>query len=223
MIRESILIDDFTYMLNHVVEPAARVPSRAIRRQAQTRADLIRAAGELIAERGLEGLRISDITERADVAFGTFYNQFKAKDDVIEAVVADALVGLARSIEDSPANDDPAEAVAVTTRAIVRIAYDNPTLARLLVNLEQAEARFERIIRPQAGATLERGRATGVFVIDDLPTVLTMSIAAAFEVIRGIVDGRLGDGADVTCAAALLRMAGMDPVAAAGYARRLSP
>jgi AcrR family transcriptional regulator len=194
-----------------------RAPSRAVRRQAKTRADLIRAAGEIIAERGLGGLRISDITSRADVAFGTFYNQFKTKDDVVEAVVAEALVGLARSIEESPAYADPAEAVVATTRAIVRIAYDEPTLARLLVNLEQAESRFERIIRPQAGAVLERGVTTGVFVIDDMPTVLTMAIAASFEVIHAILDGRLGAGADRTCANTILRMAGMDPVAAARY------
>ena len=194
-----------------------RTPTRAVQRQAQTRADLIRAAGELIAERGLEGLRVGDITDRANVAFGTFYNQFKTKDDVVEAVIADALVGLAQSIEDSPAFADPAEAVVASTRAIVRIAYDDPGLARLLINLEQAESRFERIIRPQAGAMLERGVTSGVFRITDLPTVLTMSIAAAFEVIRGVVDGRLGEGADLTCAEVLLRIAGMDPIDAAKY------
>jgi AcrR family transcriptional regulator len=208
-------------MLLRVSDPA-HSSSRAVRRQARTRADLIKAAGELIAERGLDGLRISDITDRADVAFGTFYNQFKTKDDIVEAVVAEALVGLARSIEDSPAYDDPAEAVVITTRAIVRIAYDDPTLARLLINLERAEARFERIIRPQAGAVLERGIASGVFTISDLPTVLTMAIAAAFEVIRGILDGRLGDDADLACAEVLLRMAGMDPENSARYIRSAS-
>ncbi|MUL65933.1 hypothetical protein BOO86_15765 [Mycobacterium sp. CBMA 234] len=175
----------------------------------------MRAAGELIAERGLEALRVGDITERANVAFGTFYNQFKAKDDIVDAVVAEALVGLARSIEDSPAFADPMEAVVASTRAIVRVAYDDPDLARLLVNLEQAESRFERIIRPQAGAVLERGVNAGVFQIADMPTVLTMAIAAAFEVIRGVVESRLGEGADVTCAEVILRMAGVDAQQAA--------
>ena len=192
-----------------------RTPTRAVQRQARTRAALIRAAADLIAERGLEGLRVNDITDRANVAFGTFYNQFKAKDDIVDAVIAEALVGLARSIEDSPAFENPEEAVVASTSAIVRIAYDDPNLARLLVNLEQAEARFELIIRPQAGAALERGVAAGLFRIDDMPTVLTMAIAAAFEVIRGVVDGRLGEGADLTCAEVLLRMAGMDTERAA--------
>lgn len=200
-----------------MAEPTTEL-SRTARRQAKTRADLIKAAREIIAEHGLDGLRVSDVTGRADVAFGTFYNQFKTKDDIVEAVVAEAIVGLAASIEQSPAFVDPAEALVASTRTIVRLAHDNPSLARLLVNLEQAEARFERIIRPQAGALLERGVADGVFAIDDLETTLTMSIAASFEVIRGILDGRLGHRADVTCAEMLLRMAGVEPTRARRYA-----
>jgi AcrR family transcriptional regulator len=191
--------------------------SRTARRQAQTRADLIAAAREIIAESGVEALRVSDVTARADVAFGTFYNQFKTKDDIVEAVVAETIVGLAHSVEESPEFDDPAEALVASTRAIVRIAYDDPPLARLLVKLEQAEARFERIIRPQAGALLERGVAQGCFAIDDLETTLTMSIAAAFEVIRGILDERLGERADLVCAEVLLRIAGVTPKRAARY------
>jgi len=191
--------------------------SRTARRQAQTRADLIKAAREIIAEGGVEALRVSDVTQRADVAFGTFYNQFKTKDDIVEAVVAETIVGLAQSVEESPEFGDPAEALVASTRAVVRIAYDDPPLARLLVKLEQAESRFERIIRPQAGALLERGLAEERFVIDDLETTLTMSIAAAFEVIRGILDGRLGDRADFVCAEMLLRMAGVTPKRAARY------
>jgi AcrR family transcriptional regulator len=198
-------------------EPVAGL-TRTARRQARTRADLIKAAREIIAEHGLEGLRVSDVTRRADVAFGTFYNQFKTKDDIVEAVIGETIVGLAQSIEQSPAFLDPAEALVASTRTIVRIAYDDPPLARLLVKLEQAEARFERIIRPQAGALLERGVAEGAFAIDDLETTLTMSIAAAFEVIRGVLDGRLGDRADRTCAEMLLRMAGVAPKRAERYA-----
>lgn len=206
-----------------MISEAAAGMSRTARRQAKTRADLIRAAREIIAERGLESLRVSDVTQRADVAFGTFYNQFKTKDDIIEAVVAETIVGLANSIANSPAFADPAEAHVASTLAIVRIAYDDPNLARLLVNLNQAEARFERIIRPQAEALLQRGVAGGVFTIDDLETTLTMSMAAAFEVIHGILDGRLGDRADLTCAEVLLRMAGMPPRRAARYVRAARP
>src|SRR5262245_55095450 len=109
--------------------------SRVARRQARTREALIAAAREHIAEHGLEGLRVSDVTERADVAFGTFYNHFKTKEDVVEAVVAETIVGLADSIAESGTFDDPAEELVASTRAIVRVAYDDPDLARLMVNL----------------------------------------------------------------------------------------
>lgn len=193
--------------------------SRTERRRAQTRASLIKAAREIIAERGVDALRVSDVTQRADVAFGTFYNQFRTKDDIIEAIVAETIVGLAQSAEESPEFGDPEEALIASTRAIVRIAYDDPPLASLLVKLEQAETRFERIIRPQSGALLERGVAEGRFLIDDLETTLTMSIAAAFEVIRGVLAGRLGDRADFACSEILLRMAGVAPKRAARYVR----
>jgi AcrR family transcriptional regulator len=65
--------------------------SRTARRQAQTRAELITAAREIIAERAVAAPRVSDVTKRADVAFGTFYYQFKTKDDIVEAVVAAAI------------------------------------------------------------------------------------------------------------------------------------
>ncbi len=193
--------------------------SRTARRQARTREGLIQAAREIIAERGLDSLRISDVTERADVAFGTFYNQFDSKDDIVEAVIADTIVGLADSVAQSPQAADPIEAVVASTRAIVQVAYNEPNLARLLVNLEQAERRFERIIRKQAGAVLERGADEGVFTIDDLATTLTMCMAGAFEVIHGILDGRLGRNADITCAEMILRMAGVDAHSAAEHVR----
>lgn len=199
-----------------MAEPATK-ESRTARRQAKTRADLINAAREIIAERGLDKLRVSDITEHADVAFGTFYNHFATKDDIVEAVVGETIVGLADSVSESQNNADPLAAVVASTRAIVRLAYDDPGLARLLVSLEQAEARFERIIAPQAGAVLERGVAEGRFSITDLDTTLTMCMAGAFEVIRGVLDGRLGPGADATCAEMILRMAGLTPEQAARY------
>jgi AcrR family transcriptional regulator len=42
---------------------------------------------EIIAERGFEGLVIQDITQRADVGYGSFYNHFPSKDAIVEAVI----------------------------------------------------------------------------------------------------------------------------------------
>lgn len=59
--------------------------SRRERRKLETRHRLVEAAMTLFRERGYEGTRVEDITERVDVAVGTFFNYFPAK----EAVLAD--------------------------------------------------------------------------------------------------------------------------------------
>ena len=47
---------------------------RGVRRKRETRSRLMRAAMQLMAERGVDGVAINEITEAADVGFGSFYN-----------------------------------------------------------------------------------------------------------------------------------------------------
>ncbi|WP_088343234.1 MULTISPECIES: TetR/AcrR family transcriptional regulator [Rhodomicrobium] len=61
--------------------------SRSERRREGTRRRLMRAAYEIIAERGLEGLVIQEITQFADVGYGTFYNHFPSKEAIVDAVI----------------------------------------------------------------------------------------------------------------------------------------
>ncbi|WP_297820314.1 TetR/AcrR family transcriptional regulator [uncultured Lactobacillus sp.] len=48
-----------------------------------TKKSIMRATSELIAEKGYENVVVEDITKRAGIAKGTFYNYYKQKDDVI--------------------------------------------------------------------------------------------------------------------------------------------
>ncbi|BDX33457.1 hypothetical protein TUM20985_40040 [Mycobacterium antarcticum] len=102
---------------------ATTVVSRSACRQAHPRS-VIAAARQLIAERGLDALRVSDVTDRADVAFGTFYNQFKT-----EAGGGGGRGDLwgRRGDRAIGAFADPGEALVASASGIVRIAYDDPT------------------------------------------------------------------------------------------------
>src|SRR5271156_6831468 len=75
---------------------------RRDRRKAEARQRLLTAAHRLIAENGVSDLRIGDVTDLADLGFGTFYTYFPSKDALIEAVVADLLAGSARTRSSSP-------------------------------------------------------------------------------------------------------------------------
>lgn len=186
-------------------------PTRTDRRRARTRQALIDAARDLIADNGVGGLRVGEITERADVALGSFYNHFSSKEEVVEAIVAqtigqiaDALTPLIETLE------DPAEAVSVSNRRFVRLAYADPQLARLLVNLDRAEARFETMVMPQAHAALERGIAAGRFEMADPAVALTVAAGGALAVMRGILEDRLGPDAELASSEGLLRAVGVD-------------
>lgn len=70
-----------------------RPENRRERRRTQTRSALLNAAMSLLGERGIHGMRIEDITERADVGKGVFYNYFATKEALV-AVLVDEGVGL---------------------------------------------------------------------------------------------------------------------------------
>jgi AcrR family transcriptional regulator len=199
-------------------------PSRGTRRRARTRAKLTEAASVLISEKGVAGLRIQEITERADVALGSFYNHFKTKDELVEAVVTDTIGVRARGIVASIEQlEDPAEAVSYACRRVVLIAYEDPELAWLFVNLDRADALFETIVLPAALGTMQRGLASGRLEIADTHIALTTLVGGALALMRAILDGRYGPGADAVFAEATLRSLGLDRDQARAIATRQLP
>ena len=67
---------------------------RAQRRALATRVRLLEAARHLFCEKGVDFTTIADITERADLGKGTFYRHFSGKDEVMTALVEDAVTSL---------------------------------------------------------------------------------------------------------------------------------
>lgn len=62
------------------------IASRRERRRAETHKRLFKAALELMAEHGYDGVTVEMITDRADVAKGTFFNYFPGKDAMVVAL-----------------------------------------------------------------------------------------------------------------------------------------
>lgn len=56
-----------------------------------TKNKIIAAANILIKEKGLEGISVSDITEKAQVAKGSFYVYFKKKEDILSEIACQGL------------------------------------------------------------------------------------------------------------------------------------
>jgi AcrR family transcriptional regulator len=209
---------DVTDMESDVIDGIA---TRGSRRRERTRQRLTDAAMLLISEKGVAGLRIQEITERADVALGSFYNHFKTKEEVVEAVVAGTIeVRAAAIVSQMAAIEDPAEVVSYACRRVVRIAVDDPELAWLFVNLDRADTLFETIVHRSALSAFEEGVARGRFDLLDAPVALITTVGGALAVMRAILEKRCGPDVDSLFAESVLRSAGLERAEAAEIARR---
>lgn len=197
---------------------------RRMKRREQTREQLIQAAKTLFARQGVEQTRINEITEEADVGFGSFYNHFESKDDISRAVVsemaaahADAIIATTSGIEDS------AEVISVAHRYFVRLASQESDWAWLALRLELSHRAILKPLRPYARQDLERAVTTGRLRVPDIDVAIAASGGALIGVMREVLEGRLGEGADVPHAAGVLQMFGLAPDAAVEVASRPMP
>ncbi len=131
------------------------------------------AARRLFAAQGVERTRINEITEAADVGFGSFYNHFDSKDAIVRAVLAEAVAAQGAELDTLTAElDDPAEVVAVAHRYFVRQARADPDWGWLLVRLDVSHNVMLEALGPFARRDLARGIRTGRFRVADKRTAL---------------------------------------------------
>ncbi|MBO6687695.1 MAG: TetR/AcrR family transcriptional regulator [Alphaproteobacteria bacterium] len=71
-------------------EPAARMGKRARAKEAN-RTAILEAARTVFARIGYDAANIRDIIRETDLASGTFYNYFKSKEEVFEAIANDSV------------------------------------------------------------------------------------------------------------------------------------
>jgi len=85
---------------NQIATPTARSGSdRRLRRSAETREKLFRAALKLFGEKGVAETTVEDITNAADVGKGTFFNYFPSKDHILIAFSEMQLAKLQATVE----------------------------------------------------------------------------------------------------------------------------
>jgi AcrR family transcriptional regulator len=208
----------------NVTPMAARTEGRQARRRERTRARLIAAARVLFARQGVDNTRINEITEEADVGFGSFYNYFESKEAIVAAVLEEAITTHGESVAELTADlEDPAEVISVAHRFFVDLARRDPALGWLLVRLDASNDVIRAALGPFATRDLRRGIDAGRLRVSDEQVALFASGGALLAVMRGVLNDDLPDDADVHHAEAVLRMLGLNAGDAAEVARRPVP
>jgi AcrR family transcriptional regulator len=198
--------------------------TRGARRRARMRARLIEAARIVFARQGVDATRINEITEEADVGFGSFYNHFSSKEEIVAAVLEQAVASHGEAVNEfSMALEDPAEIVAVAHRHFASLARTDPDTAWLLIRLEPSHRVLAGALRSYAARDIARGVATRRFAPADPDVALHASGGSLLGVMRAILEGELGADAEVAHAEGVLRTLGVDPAEASEVARRALP
>ena len=199
-------------------------PGRRERRKLEARERLLTAARQVLAESGEANLRIGDLTEMADIGFGTFYSHFESKEALVEAVLTEVMAGAAAAIGSRALEfPDPAETASFAYRRFVRFAADEPELAAVLTKLDDSDAMFEQSLLPYARKTLERGIEARRFDIADIELALLSVSAAAFAAIKGVLAGRISAESPAEGAEMMLRAFGLEHADAREIAHRELP
>jgi AcrR family transcriptional regulator len=205
---------------------SSHTPNRVERRKARTRAALIAAAQRFLAEQGRADVSIQEITEAADVGFGSFYNHFTSKDELFDAAVARTLEEHGALLE-SVVGDlkDPAEIFAASVRLTGRLQRTHTQIARILVRTGMPYLTSDSGLAPQAMRDLRAAADNGRLDIDDPRTSVAMVGGALLGVLHLLETRPDLDAAHVSdqLAFRLLRMFGMTRAEAQEIATRPLP
>ncbi|MGW7526223.1 TetR/AcrR family transcriptional regulator [Streptomyces sp. NPDC054783] len=200
-----------------------RAPNRLDRRKARTRAALVAAAQSLLAEQGRADVSIQEITEAADVGFGSFYNHFTSKDELFDAAVALTLEEHG-ALLDSVVGDltDPAEVFSASVRLTGRLRRTHPQMARILARTGVPYLTSDSGLAPQAMRDLQAAADSGRLDIDDPHSAVAMAGGALLGVLHLLETCPDLDTERVTdqLAARLLRMFGLTRTEAQEIATR---
>ena len=85
--------------------------TRGQKRVAKTRRKLKEAALDVFSEKGVDATTVEDITEKADLGKGTLYRHFADKDDVVLALIEDAIEHLVERLRSYPNEPETLENV----------------------------------------------------------------------------------------------------------------
>ena len=200
--------------------PSDEQPTRGHKKKARTRAALIDAAIGVISEQP-GGFSIGDVTTRAGVSHGTFYNYFEDREALIDAVVADILTRFAVESAELVTIDEPLERFATLTTMALHWAADAPREVRLLMRLDAVhQAVVEAPVLDNMRTDLRAGHRAGVFVVGPDAATLDVIVGAILVAARRLTDDTVPAGYVPGVVAHLLRALGVSDATAVEVADR---
>lgn len=170
---------------------------------------LLDAARDLVFEKGHDRVSVQEITSRARIATGTYYNYFQSKQDIFIAVAEDMRAQLSEDLESTRAAiKDPAMLVTITLRYYFEQALDNEDWREFTRCTGLTD---RRLLQPakQAVDDITRGVHGGRFRVDDVHFTQELITGMMSHVILSVERGQAGRNAIDYAIRAILQMLGL--------------
>jgi AcrR family transcriptional regulator len=178
----------------------------------------------VISRKGVDAATIAEIAEEADVGFGSFYNYFAGKEDLLDTVIDDALDLHGRAVDALTADEsDPAAVIATALYATLSLTWNDPVWGWLLVRVAVTHESLLRRLGERLLSDLRRGIDEGRFRVTTPPVAEYAIGGALIAYVRGKLDGDLDASQDAEFVAYALRILGLTPSQSAKIAARRRP
>lgn len=206
-----------------VASTEGRLP-RGARARLKTRAKLIEAAYRVMGSKGVEQTAIADITEAADVGFGSFYNHFSTKRELAEAVFAVRAVEISRLTDVIGRNEpDKALAIAYIQRVFLTKAKEDPLWGWFLIEAQISFRQMDETFAQQAAEHIQTGVDQERFDVECVQTAVRITFAALTTTMRALIQRKVKSSAVDETIGCLLRMYGLPGVEARRLAAKPLP
>ena len=170
--------------------PARKIDprSRRERRRQQTRDRIVEAAEALFGERGYDATKVSEICDRVDIAYGTFFNHFPEKRDVLRAMAERAVAQITERLEELskvPASIED-QLMALFEGSADELEADHPARRDLLGRIhaiayteapEERDRRFHSAFEAFFAEGVARGTVRGDVPIETLAEIVGSTFA----------------------------------------------
>jgi TetR/AcrR family transcriptional regulator, cholesterol catabolism regulator len=158
-------------------------PSRRERKKEETRHRIFHAAIDLFRERGFEQTTVDEITERADVAKGTFFNYFPRKDAVLGFLSENRLLAVEENAEAIFGEDRPVREKLLDVYSRAASAYEEDrdlsryvlleVMSRAFAPHEDSARRWHELICRLLAQGQQRGELLSDLALDRAESILT--------------------------------------------------
>jgi len=199
--------------------------NRNQRSRQRTQQKLIDAAYRVMSRSGVESATINEITEEADVGFGSFYNYFTSKDEIARVAFRDQAKKLSDQFDEINAGiEDPSVRLSRNFRRILFKTKQDPVWGWFIVHAEFALQDLRTAFWKGHLRNLHEGLESGRYHFRAAPETVTDAVfGAVLSTMRTILEGRANSRVETELVQLIMTLLGVPSERAAALAREALP